>query len=89
MTDSLSVIEIDGQHAELLPARTVLSLIGIGKTGGKDHCGGNGGTGGDGGAAYGGIGVNALNIILYPHQDNYAANAWGGAGGNADGGPCY
>jgi hypothetical protein len=88
MSDALSFTEIDGQHIELLPARTVLSLIGI-KTGGKEHCGGDGGTGGNGGAAYGGIGVQALNIILQHQQDNFAANAWGGAGGNADGGPCY
>ncbi|MBV9061006.1 MAG: hypothetical protein JO296_18795 [Pseudonocardiales bacterium] len=87
MSDSLHAIEIDGQHAELLPARTVLSTIGIAKAGGQ--CGGNGGVGGNGGKAAGGIGVNALNIILYPHQDNYAANAWGGAGGDANGGPCH
>lgn len=28
MSDSLSFAEIDGQHVELLPARTVLSLFG-------------------------------------------------------------
>ena len=86
MSDSLSMIEIDGQRIELLPARTVLSTIGIAKAGGQ--CGGNGGVGGNGGDAYGGIGVQALNIILQPHQDNYAANAWGGAGGDANGAAC-
>ncbi|HXT45039.1 MAG TPA: hypothetical protein VN748_13140 [Pseudonocardiaceae bacterium] len=88
MPDALSFTEIDGQHVELLPARTVLSLTGsIAKTGGQ--CGGNGGVGGNGGDAYGGIGVNLLNIILQPHQLNSAANAYGGAGGSADGAPCH
>jgi len=88
MPDALSFTEIDGQHVELLPARTVLSLTGsIAKTGGG-QCGGNGGTGGNGGDAYGGVGVNALNIILQPHQFNEAANAYGGAGGSANGAPC-
>lgn len=36
MSDALSFGEIEGQHAELLPARTVLSLFGMG--------GGEGGT---------------------------------------------
>lgn len=30
MSDALSLAEIDGQHVELLPARTVLSLYGTG-----------------------------------------------------------
>ncbi|MFY9809380.1 MAG: hypothetical protein WCB57_11755 [Pseudonocardiaceae bacterium] len=34
MSDALSFGEIDGQHAELLPARTVLSLFGMGGQGG-------------------------------------------------------
>lgn len=87
MSDALSFTEIDGQHVELLPARTVLSMTGFVKTGGQ--CGGNGGTGGNGGDAYGGIGVNALNIILQHHQYNDAANAFGGDGGSADGGACH
>ena len=35
-----------------------------------------------GGDAYGGIGVNALNIILQHDQFNEAANAYGGQGGS-------
>jgi hypothetical protein len=88
MSDALSFTEIDGQHVELLPARTVLSLAGIAKTGGG-VCGGSGGVGGNGGDAYGGIGVNALNIILQHDQFNEAANAYGGQGGSADGGKCH
>ena len=88
MSDALSFAEIDAQRVDLLPARTVLSLMGIAKSGGG-QCGGNGGVGGNGGAAYGGIGVQALNIILQHDQENFAANAWGGNGGDATGGPCH
>ncbi|HJT03271.1 MAG TPA: hypothetical protein VJ757_06535 [Pseudonocardiaceae bacterium] len=38
MFDALSYAEIDGQHAELLPSRTVLSLF---STGGGDHIAAN------------------------------------------------
>jgi hypothetical protein len=34
MFDALSFAEIDGQHAELLPARSVMSLFAIGHDGG-------------------------------------------------------
>ncbi len=87
MSDALSFAEIDGQHVELLPARTVLSLfIAGGKRGGCE--GGDGGTGGAGGAGQGGIGVNLLNINLLGNQTNSAGNGVGGAGGSADGGNC-
>jgi hypothetical protein len=89
MSDGLSFTEIDAQRVELLPARTVLSLTGTVKTGGGFQCGGNGGVGGNGGSATGGIGVNALNIILQHDQYNLAGNAYGGNGGSANGGPCH
>ena len=73
MSDELSFAEIDGQHVELLPARTVLSLFSAGGCGG---CGG-----GDGGDAQGGIGLNVLNINVLGDQDNIAGSAKGGAGG--------
>jgi len=44
MSDALSFVEIDGQHVELLPARTVMSMF---------HAGGNGGSGGSGVASAG------------------------------------
>ena len=75
MSDSLSFFEIDGQHAELLPARTVLSMIN------KAHGGCQAGNGGDG---TGGIGVNLLNIDLLGDQTNSAANGTGGAGGSCN-----
>ena len=89
MFDALSFAEIEAQDVELLPARTVLSMMSaIGKSGGV-CVGGPGGHGGNGGAGEGGLGVNALNIILFDEQHNDAANGYGGAGGSANGGNCY
>jgi hypothetical protein len=78
MSDALSFGEIDGQHVELLPARTVMSMFRAG--------GGDGGTGGAGGKGTGGIGVNLLNIDVLGDQTNSAANGVGGNGGSANGG---
>jgi hypothetical protein len=47
MSDALSFAEIDGLHAELLPARTVMSVFSM--------------QGGEGGNGQGGIGINLLN----------------------------
>ena len=78
MSDALSFAEIDGQHLELLPARTVMSTFTMG--------GGDGGTGGAGGSGQGGIGLNVLNINVAGTQVNSAGNGVGAAGGSADGG---
>jgi hypothetical protein len=76
MSDALSFAEIDGQHVELLPARTVLSCCG----------GGGGGKGGDGGNAQGGLGINILSGIgILGTGTASAGDAFGGAGGSADG----
>jgi hypothetical protein len=85
MSDALSFVEIDGQHVELLPARTVMSLL---HTGGGENSGrgGNGGHGGNGGQGRGGIGLNVLNIDLFGDQTNSAGDGVGGAGGDANGG---
>ena len=87
MFDALSFGEIEDQHAELLPARTVLSMIRVKSGGGC--VGGNGGTGGNGGEGEGGLGVNLLNIVLFDEQYNDAANGYGGNGGSANGGHCF
>ncbi|MGH3770105.1 MAG: hypothetical protein ACRDRW_01670 [Pseudonocardiaceae bacterium] len=82
MSDVLSFAEIDGQHIELLPARTVLSLFsahGAGR-------GGNGGQGGAGGTGRGGLGINLVNANLFGDQFNSAGDGVGGAGGSANGG---
>ncbi len=84
MVESFSFAEIDGHHVELLPSRTVMSML---KMGGGCR-GGNGGTGGNGGEGEGGIGINLLNIDLIGDQKNSAADGTGGAGGSANGGNC-
>ena len=86
MSDALSFVEIDGQHVELLPARTVMSLVHTGGGGENSGRGGNGGEGGNGGQGRGGIGLNVLNIDLFGDQTNSAGDGTGGAGGNANGG---
>ena len=76
MFDALSFAEIDGQHVELLPARTVLSLF---ATGGSN----TGGNGGPGGSAQGGLGINILSGIgILGTGLASAGDATGGAGGN-------
>ncbi|MGH3834988.1 MAG: hypothetical protein ACRDSF_04695 [Pseudonocardiaceae bacterium] len=88
MSDALSFVEIDGQHVELLPARTVLSLFSAGGCGGGcDGGGGDGGKGGAGGSAQGGLGINVLSGIgVLGTGTASAGDAFGGAGGSADGG---
>jgi hypothetical protein len=78
MSDALSFAEIDGQHVELLPARTVLSC-GCGGGGGSA----TGGAGGPGGSAQGGLGINLLSGIgILGTGTASAGDATGGAGGN-------
>jgi hypothetical protein len=96
MSDTLSFAEIDRQHVELLPARTVLSMVSAcgcdpgghgGGGGGNAGDGGNGGVGGAGGTGRGGLGINLLNVNLFGDQTNSAGNGIGGDGGSANGGP--
>jgi hypothetical protein len=70
MSDTLSYAELDGQHVELWPARTVLSSFVQGSTGGN------------GLDSFGGVGVG-LPILdkMFPG----AGNAVGGAGQSANG----
>ncbi len=83
MSDALSFAEIDGQHVELLPARTVMSMFSTGCEGG------NGGTGGAGGKAQGGLGINILSGIgILGTGIASAGDATGGNGGSANGGGC-
>ncbi|MEO7195754.1 MAG: hypothetical protein ABIZ05_13215 [Pseudonocardiaceae bacterium] len=77
MSDALSFTEIDGQHVELLPARTVMSLF---AAGGDTH-----NAGGAGGQGRGGLGVvvSVIPVTLFGDQVNSAGNGAGGPGGNA------
>ncbi|MDQ2882415.1 MAG: hypothetical protein M3Y48_14730 [Actinomycetota bacterium] len=73
MSDALTFTEIDGQHVELLPARTVMSMFVAGNKGG------------DGGSAQGGLGVNVLSGIgVLGTGTASGGDAAGGAGGSAD-----
>ena len=73
MSDAVSFVEIDGQHVELLPARTVMSMF---------HAGNSGGNGGNG---QGGVGVNLLaGIGVLGTGAASAGDGAGGDGGSAD-----
>lgn len=81
MSDALSFAEFHDQHAELLPPRTVLSLLstGLGE-------GGDGGHAGAGGPGRGGlVGLNGVNIDALSGGFNSAADGVGSAGGSAHG----
>jgi hypothetical protein len=79
MSDAVSFVEIDAQHVELLPTRTVMSMFSLG--------GGDGGKGGNGGSAQGGLGINILSGIgILGTGSASAGDAFGGAGGSANGG---
>ena len=72
MADALSFVEIGREHVELLPARTVLSMVGMHNV----NC--------SGGEGEGGIGINLLNIgsvLGHADQTNNAGNGIGGNGG--------
>ncbi len=71
MSDTVSFAELDGQHAELLPARTVLSLFSAA----------NGGNAGNGEGATGTFGMTIMGIQVPPG----AGNATGGDGVSANG----
>ncbi len=76
MSDALSFVEIDGQHVELLPARTVMSMFALE---------GDGGTGGAGGNAQGGVGVNVLSGLgVLGTGSASGGDAAGGNGGSAN-----
>ncbi len=71
MSDTVSFAELDGQHVELLPARTVLSLFSAA----------DGGIGGDGTAGMGKLGINIAGIPVIPG----GGNGFGSPGAPANG----
>lgn len=83
MSDVLSFSVLDGQHVELLPPRTVLSLLSGIPGGGR---GGNGGHTGQGGVGKGGLGLNLINANLFGEQHNNSGDGVGGDAGPALGG---
>jgi hypothetical protein len=76
MSDALSFAEVDGQHVELLPSRTVLSMLGGGLFG-DDPATAAGGFGGAGGGV-----INANVPILSSVNGDLSAGS-GGPGGDA------
>ncbi len=86
MSDALTLAEIDAQHVELLPARTVMSMFLATGSGGGGR-GGNAAPGGDGGLGRAsGLALNLINLNLFGDQTNSAGDAFGGAGGKAPAG---
>ncbi|MGH3753449.1 MAG: hypothetical protein ACRDRP_12265 [Pseudonocardiaceae bacterium] len=71
MSDTVSFAELDRQHVELLPTRTVLSLFSTG----------DGGTASNGTPGIGKVGVNVLGFPLIPGS----GNGIGTDGASADG----
>ncbi|MGH3875173.1 MAG: hypothetical protein ACRDSR_27360 [Pseudonocardiaceae bacterium] len=87
MSDALSFVEIDGQHVELLPARTVLSLFTAGggpKSGPTGGDVGNGGAGGTGGPAHGKSAI--FDNWFYLEDGDVYITSTGATGGAAPGG---
>ena len=73
MPDELSIADLEQQHAELLPARVVLSLFCFT---------GSPGTPGAGGPGYGGTGHNIGNYTT-GHQINTSSMGFNGLPGTA------
>jgi hypothetical protein len=89
MSDELSFAEVDGQHVELLPARTVLSMFGTGTTSGPQGGDtGAGGAGGAGGPAGAGDGKAFFWYPVFYTEGDVTNSLIGGVGGatSADGG---
>jgi hypothetical protein len=89
MFETLSFAEIDGQHVELLPARTVLSMFNLDAAAGpQGGSAGNGGPGGKGGAAGTGSGWASFYQPYFYTEGDVTNSLTGGQGGatSADGG---
>ncbi len=71
MSDTVSFAELDGQHVELLPARTVLSMFSAGDAGTASN--GTNGTGT--------LGITILGIPVPPG----GGNGFGSSGASANG----
>jgi hypothetical protein len=79
MSDTLSFAELEAQDVQLLPARTVLSLLSLSGVGG-------GGTHGHNGSSHNGISIGSgSNVNIGPpgSQVNIAGKGIGGQGGSA------
>jgi hypothetical protein len=88
MYETLSFVEIDGQHVELLPARTVLSMFVLDAAGTQGGAAGNGGPGGKGGTGGAGSGWALFDRPVFYTEGDVSNSLTGGLGGasSADGG---
>jgi hypothetical protein len=77
MSDTLNSAELEAQHVELLPARTVLSLFSLAGNGGSA---GKPGAGGQGTA---GVGFN-WNLVFGGSQNNISSMGFNGPSGSAN-----
>jgi uncharacterized membrane protein len=73
MFDALSFAEIDGQHAELLPARAVMSLFAVGHDGGGARCVQQALVGLQGTNILSGLNVGVLGPILGSQSNSVSA----------------
>ena len=78
MSDAMNVAGLTGQHVELLPARLVMSAIGVIGRGSHSESTGVGGSGGAGGKTAGG---NLWSWVL----GGSGTDGPGGAGGTGQG----
>lgn len=74
MSDALSFAELDEQHVQPLPGRTVLSLLSLSRPGG--------GTNGHNGSSHNGVGLSFGNMPRGGSQTNIAGRGIGGLGGS-------
>jgi hypothetical protein len=89
MSDALSFAEIDGQHVELLPARTVLSMFSAGGSGGSSGCGCGTSTSASTAPSTGTAGGQGTGMaeffnnvfFTYGNVNNYVTGSSSGAGG--------
>jgi hypothetical protein len=80
MSDAMSVAELEGQHVELLPARTVLSLFSVGDHGAN---GSHGDAGADGKSIPQTTKWNLFGFAQYGYTSNETcASASGSSNGN-------
>jgi hypothetical protein len=81
MPDALSFAELEGQHVELLPARTVLSLFNTSSSAGPCNTWFNCNYGGTQTNTTGAGGFNWGNVTYGGTQINSAGGSFPGAGG--------
>ncbi|MGH3997653.1 MAG: hypothetical protein ACRDTJ_09355 [Pseudonocardiaceae bacterium] len=86
MSDAMSFAELDGQHVELLPARTVLSLFSVGDQGAN---GSQGTAGADGQSVPATSKWNLFGLAQYGYTSNETCFISSGSDNGRSGGVSY